>query len=176
VYIGGVTNGFEIRAPADRTPRTLKVYCGLYGAQGNFQAYLSDFSAQAFTDTSISNVFGNSYCVYTLNYAAATEGQQLVVHYTVLNLFDFDYGNVTLAAATLAGPPPLRLINAMHLGDDYTFAFQTEAGVSYAAQFTPSLSPLAWQTFDMLSGTGGLVWVTNRLNSGSERYYRVLKQ
>ena len=103
VFIFGVTNGFQIRAPADTTLRRLKVYVGLYGAKGNFQAYLSDFSGQAFTDTSLDNVFDNSYAVYTLDYAAASSGQTLIIQYKALTLYDFDFGNVTLQAATLVG-------------------------------------------------------------------------
>src|SRR6266542_1048191 len=52
VFIHGVTNGFLVTAPAGTNASTLKVYVGLYGAEGKFQAYLSDFSAPAFTDTS----------------------------------------------------------------------------------------------------------------------------
>ena len=103
VFISGITNGFQIQAPADTTPRRLKVYVGLYGAQGNFQAFLGDFSAPAYTDTSLNDVYGNSYAVYTLDYAAASTGQNLIVQYRSLTLYDQDFGNVTLQAATLVG-------------------------------------------------------------------------
>jgi len=98
-----VTNGFQIQAPADTTARRLKVYVGLYGARGNFQAYLSDFSARAYTDTTLINVFDNSYAVYTLDYSAASAGQSLIVEFKSLTLYDFDFGNVTLQSATLVG-------------------------------------------------------------------------
>jgi hypothetical protein len=101
VYTTGLTNGFEISVPADATSRTLKVYVGLYSAQGNFQAWLSDYSTPAYTDVTLSNFFGNAYGVYTLTYAAASPGQTLHVRYRSLKLFDQDFGNVTLQAATL---------------------------------------------------------------------------
>src|SRR6266566_5707582 len=82
VSIHGMTNGFTLTAPADTGARTFKVYVGLYGAQGDFQAYLSDFSAPAYTDTSSSSVFGSVYAVYTLNYTAASAGQTLRIKYT----------------------------------------------------------------------------------------------
>ena len=44
--------------------------------------------------------------MYTLNYAAASAGQSLRVTYTANTLFDADFGNVTLQAATLSGPAP----------------------------------------------------------------------
>jgi Bacterial Ig domain len=101
VFTTGLTNGFELTAPADSTPRTLKVYVGLYGAEGNFQAWLSDFSAPAYTDTTLSNYYGNAYAVYTITYTSTTPGQSLIVRYRPLTLFDLDFGNVTLQAATL---------------------------------------------------------------------------
>jgi hypothetical protein len=103
VFVQGSTNGFRITAPADTSGRTLKVYVGLYGAEGKFQAYLSDHSAPAYTDISLSSVYGNPPAAYSLDYRAATSGQTLIVEYTTRSLFDFDYGNVSLEAATLSG-------------------------------------------------------------------------
>src|SRR5439155_779174 len=92
-------------APADTNSRTLKVYVGLYGAEGKFQSYLSDHSAPAYTDASLNSIFGSDPGVYTLTYAAASSEQTLNVIYTAQTLFDADYGNVTLQAATLSGGP-----------------------------------------------------------------------
>src|SRR5207247_1189939 len=103
VFIHGSTNGFKITAPADTSGRTLKVYVGLYGAEGKFQAYLSDHSAPAYTDTSLGSIYGNDPAVYILDYRAAASGQTLIVEYTARTLFDADYGNVSLEAATLSG-------------------------------------------------------------------------
>ena len=103
VFVAGQQNGFSLTAPADSTPRRLKVYVGLYGAKGNFQAWLSDFSAMAFTDTSLENVWSDSYAVFTIDYTAASAGQSLIVQYRSLDLFDLDYGNVTIQSATLVG-------------------------------------------------------------------------
>src|SRR5207249_6494617 len=106
VYVIGVGNGFVLSAPADTNSRRLKVYAGCYSAQATFEAYLSDFTAPVYTDMSLSNFFGNSYAVYTLDYAAASAGQSLTVVIRSSKLFDFDYGNVTIQAATLEGGPP----------------------------------------------------------------------
>jgi hypothetical protein len=103
VSIHGSTNGFRITAPADTSARTLKVYVGLYGASGRFRAYLSDQSAPAYTDTSLSSIYGNPPAVYILDYRAASPGQTLIVEYTAGTLFDADYGYVSLEAATLSG-------------------------------------------------------------------------
>jgi hypothetical protein len=103
VFLPGRQNGFRLTTPADATPRRLKVYVGLYGAKGNFQAYLTDFSAMAFTDTSLENIWSDSYAVFTIDYTAASPGQSLVVQYRSLDLYDFDFGNVTIQSATLVG-------------------------------------------------------------------------
>lgn len=115
IFTHGTGNGFEITAPADTNSRTLNIYVGLYSAQGDFQAWLSDFSAPAYTDTTISNYFGNAYAVYSLTYAAASSGQALTIRYRSLNLFDLDYGNVTLQAATLAGDSTGNLAPAVNI-------------------------------------------------------------
>src|SRR4029453_2599101 len=73
---------------------------------GNFQAYLSDFSAPAYTDTSWSSIYDNTNAVYTLNYAAASAGQALVIKYTAKTLYDRNFGNVTLQAAVIPNTPP----------------------------------------------------------------------
>jgi hypothetical protein len=103
VLVRGWANGFRITAPADTGGRTLKVYVGLYGAEGKFRAYLSDNSSPAYTDTSLSSVYGTPPAVYILDYKAAAPGQKLIIEYTARTLFDADFGYVALEAATLSG-------------------------------------------------------------------------
>ncbi|MBI3853895.1 MAG: Ig-like domain-containing protein [Verrucomicrobia bacterium] len=180
VFITGVGNGFKIIAPADTTPRRLKIYAGLYGAKGNFQAYLSDFSAQAYTDTSVSNVYGDNYVVYTLDYSAASSGQSLIVQYRSLFLYDQDFGNVTLQSATLQGGAsdalPVTITNPMKTGSDFVFSFLTQSGHNYIVEYADALPASTWGTVTNLPGTGATVSVTN-LNVGSgQRFYRVQTQ
>src|SRR5262245_6291237 len=51
VWMYGRSNGFELRWPADTTPKTLKIYAGTFGAVGEFTATLS--GAPKYRDTSI---------------------------------------------------------------------------------------------------------------------------
>ncbi len=140
VTIHGSTDGFRITAPADTSGRTLKVYVGLYGAEGRFQAYLSDHSAPVFTDTSLSSIYGNPPAVYTLDYRAASSGQTLIVEYTTSMLFDADYGYVALRAATLSGasvqtttPPTVVITSAF---DSATLAAPADITIAATASCT----------------------------------------
>ena len=98
VSVSGQNNGFCITAPAT-TPRTLRVYVGVSSAQGKITAQLSDASASAYIDLSLSNGSGAATGVYTFTYTAALPGQTLVVSYTQNSAG----GSVTLQAAALSG-------------------------------------------------------------------------
>ncbi len=117
VFVVGEESGFALALPADTTVRTAKVYVGLYGAAGEFQAWLGDFSAQPYVDTSLDNVFDSSYAVYTITYAAASAGNTLHIRYRPRLLYDGEFGNVTLQAVTLLGsgsanlPPSVSITN-----------------------------------------------------------------
>jgi hypothetical protein len=100
VFAFGLNNGFQVTVPADSTPRTLKLYVGLWMAGGRLEATLSDGSASPYVDTSIVNSTGGSNVVYTLNYRAGSNGQTLTLKWFANTTFDF-WGNVTLQAAAL---------------------------------------------------------------------------
>ena len=177
LFVNGIGNGFRLTAPADTHPQTLRVYVGGYGAEGEFQAGLSDLSAKPYTDTSVSNVYDNSYVMYTIDYTAASAGQQLDVVYRSLNLFDLTYGNITLQSATLQGGSsvvlPFYITNATRLGDDFVMSFNTQTGQDYTVEYTAFLPPLAWSNLTTVPGNGALVTVTNLNAPAGQRYYRV---
>jgi hypothetical protein len=103
IWKSGVNKGFEIRVPADTTDKTLKLYVSVWGAQGRLEVSLSDGSAPTYVDTSLTEpaTGNNVHGVYTINFRAASAGQQLVVRWTVAASFN-SFGNVTLQAATLS--------------------------------------------------------------------------
>lgn len=136
IFMTGLQNGFKLTIPADTLPKRLKVYVGLYGAVGNFQAYLSDFSAPPYTDTSLEDVFGDSYAVYTLDYQAGSAGQNLIIQYRSKELYDFDYGNVTLQSATLSGEADNNLLPQVQIiqpTNNATFFFGTNIAIEAQA-------------------------------------------
>ena len=103
VYSPNPGSGFEFTVDAGTAERTVNVYVGTYRGQGQFQAYLSDGSAVPYFDNSTdSGTQGLNNHVYTLRYHAASEGQKLIIRYTLLT--NHFYGNVTLQAITVSGP------------------------------------------------------------------------
>jgi hypothetical protein len=180
LLINGLTNGFMLAAPADSYPRQLNVYVGGYGSQGELQAWLSDFSAPAFGDTSISSVFGTKAAVCTINYTAASPGQQLIVLYRVRALFDLAYGDIRLQAATLQGGPPVPfsvvIENPRIEGGSFAFSFLTQSNLSYTILTLNSPWSTNWLPVSTLPGTGGLLTVTNPITNPGATFYRVLAQ
>ena len=107
VAVVGLSNGFEVMAPAGTNSRTLKLHVGTSGARGKLRAHLSDYSAAILTDFSVDNATNGPGGVYTLTYSAASTGQRLIARFTVAEMHDLAAGRVTLQAATLANLPPL---------------------------------------------------------------------
>ena len=77
VYVQGQGNGFQIKVPADTTPRTLTLFVGVWNGQGQISASLSDKSATSYSDNSLVNLNGSLAVAYTLTYQAASAGQSL---------------------------------------------------------------------------------------------------
>ena len=98
VSVNGTSNGFLITVPADIAIRTLELYVGGSNSRGMLTAHLSDGSAPDFVDTGLSST-GQYDGVYTLNYHAASDGEQLTVLWTLFS----GGGNVALQAAALSG-------------------------------------------------------------------------
>ena len=94
---GGVGDGFVFTVPASTTSSTLTVYVGGWESGGTLTASLSDDSAAAYSNSSLSNSSSNYYGVYTLNFKAASAGQTLTVTWVQAS----GSGNVTLQAAAL---------------------------------------------------------------------------
>lgn|GEM_PF-6485110 len=100
VWVSGVNNGLSITVPADTTQRTLRVYVGVWKAQGKLTATLSDASATSYTDTTLTNSSGTTTGEYTLKYKANSANQHLTVSFTVQTSYDPN-GNISLQDATL---------------------------------------------------------------------------
>jgi PQQ-like domain len=101
LFVMGQKNGFRITVPADRTPRTLTVYAGVFEAQASVTATLSDFSAPPVVDTSVIDAEGSLSVAYTITYRAGSPGQTLTFSVTEGSTLDPTNANVTLQAATL---------------------------------------------------------------------------
>jgi hypothetical protein len=178
VFTYGLEEGFELSAPADTSSRTLRVYVGLFAAQGRFQAWLTDFSTPPYTDVSFSSL-GNGYAVYQLTYKAASAGQKLMVRYRSGSLRDLDFGNVTLQAATLVAsgggdPTPVTLFDVNRVGGVFRFSFAAEADRNYAVEFTDSVLTGQWGNFTNLTGAGMNAVISDPTSAGqAQRFFRV---
>ncbi|MEP6662844.1 MAG: Ig-like domain-containing protein, partial [Verrucomicrobiota bacterium] len=172
IFLPGITNGFQLSVPADTAPKTLKVYVGVYGGSGNFQAWLSDFSAPVFTDRSLTNAYGNSYAVYTLNYKAAANGQTLTLKYTADFTFDQDFGNVTLQAAALSGSVLTTLFKPTANSGSFIFSFGTDLGQTYPVYYTDSLGTTNWLFLTNVIGSGLNQTVIDGVTN-PQRFYRI---
>lgn len=118
VFMTGVNNGFQLTVPADTSPKTLKLFVGVWSAGGRLEATLSDGSAPNFIDTSLSNQTGTSNAVYTINYQAGTNGQTLTIRWTVGTVFGSG-SNVTLQAAAVSeisdnNSPTVKFVGLRH--------------------------------------------------------------
>jgi hypothetical protein len=99
-------SGFTVSAPADATPRTLKLYLGVNRARGELHAYLSDNSATPYRDVSLSNESTSRNGVYSVDYRAAGPGQRLFVTWVSAADYSTDFSaQVSLQAATLSTGP-----------------------------------------------------------------------
>jgi len=170
VFVSGLDDGFVWTLPADRVVRQLRVYVGLYGARGRFEASLSDFSGAPFVDESLVGPFSNAYRVYTVRYAASMPGQTLNIRWTPAALFDQAYGNVTWQAATLT---QLMLSNPRLEPGGFSFTVGGEAGVSYTVEASETLRPGSWMPLTNLMGNGGEMLFTDPGPLPPHRAYRI---
>jgi hypothetical protein len=170
IYKMGLNEGFKITLPADTTLRRVKVYVGVYRAQGRFEATLSDFSAASYIDTSIVH-FNHAVRVYTINYAAASAGKTLTIRHTVAAAFDEVEGNVTFQAAALANPAPMLTLTQPVPGA-FGLSLPTEANLKYLIEFTDLLNPLAWQSLTNFTGDGTPASFVDPAAMQLQRYYR----
>jgi len=176
IFIAGVGNGFQVTAPADTSRRRLKIYVGLFAARGRFEASLSDNSARSFIDTSLFNVYGNNYRVYTLDYKAASPGQQLIIRHTADQVFDAISGNVTIQSATSADLPPARLLNPVWDGASLGFRFPTLSNWSYTVEYSEVLPATNWHPLATFPGTGQDIQFSDPFPGALQRFYRVVER
>jgi chitodextrinase len=101
IWVADLHNGLRFTVPADTSERALKVYVGVWKAKGRLEARLSDMSAPAFIDTGLEDCYDTTNRIFTITYRAASAGQNLEVTLLADGVFDLEYGNVTLQAATL---------------------------------------------------------------------------
>ncbi len=174
VFINGYTNGFELHLAAKTNLLTAKVYVGLSAANGLFEAFLDDYSAPPFIDTSLQNLYDQSSRTYILKYAAASNGHHLVIRYTAKNLYDLEFGSVSLSAASVFGPYPIAMRQTAFGITNFGFTISTATNFHYAVDYTDSLSPTNWQRLTNFNGTGLDTTVFNAVTTNRQRFFRLI--
>lgn len=103
IYITGLQQGFQVTVPADTTPRTLKVYVGVWRSVGRFEAFLNEPGVPPFVDESFGHPTSEANAVGTVDFQAAGPGRTLTVRFTMARNLAASgpMGNVTLQAAAL---------------------------------------------------------------------------
>ncbi len=101
VYTVGAGNGFQVMVPADTSARTVTLYAGVFKAQANVTASLSDFSAPPYVNTTLQNAANSASAAYTITYQAASPGQILTLTVVEAAPAIDPAGNVTLQSVAL---------------------------------------------------------------------------
>jgi hypothetical protein len=171
IFMPGLSDGFQFSVPADTTRKRLKISLGLFGAQGRFEASLSDFSAPPFIDDSLSRIYGDTTGLYTLDFSASSSGKVLNVTYTSEQLFDPIYGNVTWQAATLR-IPLIVLSNPQSSGAQFSFLVTSEFNAVHDVEYSSSLSG-PWLNLTNFVGTAAGLLITDPAANDLKRFYRV---
>jgi len=96
VYVAGSGNAFSVNVPAGLTRTAVTIYVGGWASSGTLRAHLSDNSAADYTNTT-AVATGQYVRAYTINYAAASAGQRLLLTWTQAS----SGGNVTLNGVAL---------------------------------------------------------------------------
>src|SRR5439155_12177625 len=111
--VTGLDNGLAFTVPADAIKRKLRLYAGGAAGQIRVDAALSDGSAPAFSDSSLSAAADPAAAVYDFDYAAASAGQTLNVVVTLAAVYDDAAANAQVAAAILSSnlPPVVTITN-----------------------------------------------------------------
>ncbi|MSU59927.1 MAG: PKD domain-containing protein, partial [Pedosphaera sp.] len=86
-------------------------------------------------------------------------------------IFASNGGNSTNALAGTGVGAPL-ILSALG-GVDFTFAFDTFAGLTYVVQFKDSLDDPVWQTLQTVPGDGTQKIITNSIATPEQRFYRL---
>ena len=128
-------SGFQITVPADTTAKTLNLYLEVSGGTGILQASLSDGSAPAITDQSVTDLeFGSK--IYSIDFRAASAGQALTVTFSA-----GPEGTVGLQAATLTAHLPVVSISSPAARQQFTAPATVPVSIS-ASQFDSFISDI----------------------------------
>jgi len=68
------------------------------------------------------------------------------------------------------------LVSPGYTGSSFSASFQSQAGITYEAQYNDNLNALNWVTFDTIIGDGATKIINDPSPSPTKRFYRVRGQ
>jgi len=179
-YVSGPPQtGFELSVKADTTSRTLRLYCSA-SAPAQLRAYLSDGSSPVVVDTSLQD--NNAQYVFTINFNAASAGQNLIIDLVAVNGGGIFLNAATLTGASLPLPPQITAVQptAGVPGDPVTIsgvAFGTQPGSITFNGITAIVA--SWTQTSIIAyvpvgtGTGPVVVTTDQGASNNDQIFAV---
>ncbi len=167
--------GFQIAVPATNQLYQLKLYAGLFCATGRLEAWMSDWSAPPYFDSTLSRAYENGWAVYTLRFSSPNPGALLNLTWIPVALHEPKFGNLTWQAITLKEepPPPLLTVVTPPATNQFAFTFRAEPGLNYQVLFAGELCSPSWQSLTNFTGAGEMVLAVDPAIDGSQRFYKV---
>jgi hypothetical protein len=173
------TAGFQLTVPATNRLHCLRIYVGVFGAAARLSAWMTDWSAPPWFDTSVSDGYGRTIAVYTLRFASPNPSASLRISWTPIAIFVPEYGNLTWQSATLQlaqepelDPPTLK-VAAPPAPGLFALSFMAASGRKYTVQWAEGLLSPNWQTVTNFTGEGVEVLAVDYPGGSSQRFYRV---
>ena len=162
--------GFQLTVPATNYQRRLKLYVGLSYAHGKLDAWLSDFSTLPYSDASLSEPDNDGNAVYTLTFASANPGANLVVTWTPVEGFNSFYANLNWQAATLGEGPALAPIADRTINVGTVLTITNTAIAPTPIPLTFSLAPGAAANASVTPDTGLFTWTPTPAQIGTNTF------
>jgi len=81
----------------------------------------------------------------------------------------FDLDSVSITQATV----PVTLINPVRNGNQFSFSFQSQAGVNHTAQYLSNITLNNWTTLTTVPGDGSMKAITHTNPPGDALFYRI---
>jgi hypothetical protein len=168
--------GFQLTVPASNKVLRLKLYLGLFGAGGKLSAWMTDWSAPPFFDSSVYDYYDTGRGAYSFRFASPNPSASLRINWTPTMVFVPGFGNLTWQSATLQAEPdpPVLKVLPPPAPNQFALSFLAASGMHYTVQFADGFLSPNWQNLTNFDGAGADVLAVDPEIGPAQRFYRVL--